>query len=71
MVIYQLKVRKIHLGWTKPVIITEKPKICNLSAVNEPSAENKIYKIPINTSNNEYFLIENRQQIGFDQGLPC
>lgn len=63
---------KIHLGWTKPVIITEKPKICNLSAVNEPSAENKIYKIPINNLNSkEYFLIENRQQKGFDQGLPA
>ena len=63
---------KIHLGWTEPTTITELPQIQNIPAVNDPNSTNKIYKIPVKDSNGkEYFLIENRQQKGFDQGLPA
>jgi immune inhibitor A len=63
---------KIHLGWTEPTTITELPQIQNIPAVNDPDSTDKIYKIPVKGSNGrEYFLIENRQQKGFDQGLPA
>lgn len=56
---------KIFLGWVKP---TEVTYTNNLSILN--SEENPVaYKI--NTTNeDEYFLLENRQQIGYDSSLP-
>ena len=63
---------KIHLGWTNPTIIDGSIKTQNLTAVNDADPDNKIYKILVDGSDEkEYFLVENRQQIGFDVGLPA
>ena len=62
---------KVHLGWTEPTVIDGSIKLQNLKAVNDNDPENKIYKILVDGSNGkEYFLVENRQQQGFDVGLP-
>lgn len=63
---------KIHLGWTNPTVIDGSIKSQNLTAVNDSNPENKIYKVLVDGSNGrEYFLVENRQQSGFDVGLPA
>ena len=63
---------KIHLGWTNPIIIDGSITSHNLTAVNNADPDNKIYKILVNGSDEkEYFLVENRQQAGFDVGLPA
>ncbi len=63
---------KIYLGWTTPKTITGKPQVQTIPAVNHPDNYNEIYKIFVTgTNGKEYFLIENRQQKGFDQGLPA
>ena len=62
---------KVHLGWTEPTVIDGSIKLQNLKAVVDSDPENKIYKILVDGSNGkEYFLVENRQQQGFDVGLP-
>jgi len=59
---------KLHLGWTEPKILNQIPDIQDIPAV----IDNKtIYKIEIQgTDKKEYFLLENRQQKGFDEDLP-
>jgi M6 family metalloprotease-like protein len=58
---------KIFLGWAEP-------KEINISEINiilnciENSNKNTILKIPLNTQ--EYFLLENRRKVGFDEYLP-
>lgn len=49
---------KVFLGWEQPIEITSGQKIPAAAAL--ASHPNKIYKIPINSS--EYFLVENRQR---------
>ena len=59
---------KVRMGWVKPEKITEY-NIHDLPVVNDPNK--KIYKFDVNGSNGrEYFLVENRQQIGFDRFIP-
>lgn len=59
---------RIFMGWAKPEIITGKPKKYEIPAVID---SNKIYKLEVDGSNGkEYFLVENRQQKGFDKFLP-
>lgn len=56
---------KIFLNWATPSILSSE---CSLLLPNSVQ-NNIIYQI--NTPHtNEYFLIENRQRIGFDAGLP-
>ncbi len=63
---------KIHLGWTNPIVIDGSIKNQDLTAVNNSDPANKIYKILVDGSDGkEYFLVENRQQVGFDVGLPA
>lgn len=60
---------KVHLGWKEPKIIEKLSEINEIPAVMDD--DGTIYKIPVQGSNdNEYFLLENRQQKGFDQNLP-
>ncbi|MDX1700619.1 MAG: hypothetical protein R3250_08385, partial [Melioribacteraceae bacterium] len=59
---------KIYLGWEEPVVISE--DLENLKVIAGSSTEqtgNKIYKIPINSS--EYFLIENRNRDVGNDGI--
>jgi immune inhibitor A len=63
---------KIHLGWIEPTIIKGNPQKNTISAVKDSDPHNKIYKLDVRgTNGKEYFLIENRQQTGFDVGLPA
>ncbi|MFH1823856.1 MAG: M6 family metalloprotease domain-containing protein [Candidatus Firestonebacteria bacterium] len=59
---------KIELGWVTPNVPTT-----NQNNVSFPNIETNqvIYKLWTNgTPANEYFLAENRQQVGFDASLP-
>lgn len=63
---------KIHLGWIEPKTINGSPQNYTISSINDSNPDNKIYKIEVKgTNGKEYFLIENRQQTGFDVGLPA
>lgn len=53
------------LGWCEPVVI-DGPESVSLEAITE---SNKAYLIPT-SKQNEFFLIENRQQTGWDKYLP-
>lgn len=59
---------KTQLGWVDPVTV-----IMNLTNQSIPAVESNptVYKIPVDGgSANEYFLVENRQQLGYDAHLP-
>ncbi len=53
---------KVFLGWIKPDEIIKDDRIIM------DNGRNQIIKIPIDE--NEYFLVENRRRIGFDEYLP-
>ena len=56
---------KMLLGWLKPVELTERATITDMKAVEDGGA---VYQV--SHTDNEYFLLENRQQHGWDLGLP-
>lgn len=59
---------KVQLGWVTPTVVTE-----NLLDVTMPPVENNalIYKVwRDGIPGEEYFLLENRQNLGFDTFLP-
>jgi len=59
---------KEYLGWVTPTVVSDS----QLSVqVPSASAQSAAVKIPFGSpvSSNEYFLVENRQQTGFDQTL--
>ena len=60
---------KIRLGWIKP---TEVDPRTPQKIILEPSENDKnaFLKIPLNREGTEYFLLENRQRVGFDKELP-
>lgn len=60
---------KEQLGWIKPVVIDPrvKQKIVLAPVV---AGESECIKIPLRPDMTEYLLLENRQKVGFDQGLP-
>ena len=58
---------KIKLGWIKPSLVTN-----TYNSVTIPNIEENAFclKIPIGDfRSKEYFLVTNRQRIGFDQGI--
>ncbi len=58
--------QKIQFGWIRPQTLVAGSTISNMPpSVNSPT----IYKIAAN-ANGEHYLLENRQQIGFDASLP-
>ncbi len=60
---------KMMLGWITPTTITSTQDITINNA--EQNKTGAFYKLPASGTNGaEYFLIENRQKIGFDEGLP-
>ncbi|MEN6592344.1 MAG: M6 family metalloprotease domain-containing protein [Methanobacterium sp.] len=60
---------KIHLGWREPELINKPPEIQDIPAVLDD--DGVIYKLEVQgTDGREYFLLENRQQKGFDRYLP-
>lgn len=60
---------KYILGWVDPVVVSE--KLSN-ETIDPVSSNDAVYQFfPDNqTDGKEYYLIENRQLIGFDAGLP-
>lgn len=60
---------KIHMGWAVPQLIKGQPQLKNILDIVDPKKD--ILKVEIQGSNGkEYFLIENRQQTGFNRYLP-
>ncbi len=58
---------KVKLGWVDPIVV-EAPMIdVSITSVWDTPV---IYKLPIGDSDGEYFLVENRQQHGYDSLLP-
>ncbi len=61
---------KKRLGWVEPLKVSGKPKEYPIPAVIDSAK--KIYQFEIkNSKGKEYFLIENREQKGFDQYIPA
>lgn len=63
---------KIFLGWADPIDVKpgDEAQTITLPPVNEASADSGIVKMEVPGSNGtEYFLFENVQQKGFNQGL--
>lgn len=59
---------KLHMGWTEPIRLNGLPQSQDLPSVIDSK---KIYRIDAHGSaGKEYFLLENRQQKGFDRYLP-
>lgn len=60
---------KYMLGWVNPVTVTT--RLAN-ETIDPAAANADVYRFfPDNQTNSqEYYLIENRQRIGFDAGLP-
>jgi len=57
---------KIQYGWVDPIVLNEPTTITKMPN----SAENSlVYRINT-TTNNEYFLLENRQPVKFDADVP-
>ncbi len=59
---------KVDLGWVTPLLITDKDSL----GIVIPNVEENEFIIKVHTSRmnaQEYFLIENRQPIGFDEHL--
>lgn len=63
---------KMMLGFVEPQIITVEPNMnCIILNVHSIGADEpyNVVKVRSPVSQNQYFLIENRQHIGFDKGL--
>lgn len=56
------------LGWIEPTVL-DASKI-STNTLNSLADENKAYIIPVPQKDTEYFLLENRQQKGWDTYLP-
>lgn len=59
---------KYQLGWINPVVVDS-----NMTTVNIPASEDSAVSYILWTegqASSEYFIIENRQQHGFDSALP-
>lgn len=61
---------KEKLGWIKPAVIdpTQKQKLILAPIEDSPT---ECFKVLIRRDGSEYLLLENRQQRGFDAGLPA
>lgn len=56
---------KVHLGWVTPILL-----IASQKGILLPQAETNPVAFRVNVGLNEYFLIENRQAVNYDQYLP-
>jgi immune inhibitor A len=60
---------KYKLGWVSPTLVSG---TLNSEQISQAATSNDVYQL-LNgspTSGGEYFLVENRQMAGFDEGLP-
>ncbi|MCE5240639.1 M6 family metalloprotease domain-containing protein [bacterium] len=64
---------RVELGWVDPVVPTSSQINVSFPQIEgNPvgSSSGVIYKLWCGTPTNEYWLVENRQQVGFDVSLP-
>jgi M6 family metalloprotease-like protein len=59
---------KVMKGWVMPQLVNTSGEQSVLASENISNNNQKVYELAIN--NHEYFLIENRQKLGFDSDLP-
>ena len=58
---------KMYVGWQSPILLEQNMKISDMKPLNEGGQS---YIIPNDAHLNEFFLLENRQQRGWDSCLP-
>jgi len=58
---------KARMGWLVPTVVSSPMSIVPVGQV-ETSSVKSVYKLAITST--EYFLIENREQVGYDRSLP-
>ncbi len=58
---------KIELGWVTPIVVDVPMVDQQIPSVWDNPI---VYKLPIGDADGEYFLVENRQQLGFDTNIP-
>ncbi|MGC9152098.1 MAG: hypothetical protein ACP5F6_10145, partial [Microbacter sp.] len=58
--------QKIQFGWVTPTVLNAPQQISNM--LN--SEQNGVAYVVRTATQNERFILENRQQIGFDSGVP-
>jgi M6 family metalloprotease-like protein len=58
---------KSYLGWVRPKDVA---KDTNIAALTPVEANDDVYLVTISPNPNVYYLISNRQKIGFDAKLP-
>ncbi len=58
---------RMLLGWLEPETIGDSPRTLSLPAI---TASGKAYRIPTTSDPDEFFVLENRQQSGWDAALP-
>ena len=62
-----MAMEKMYLGWDQPEELTQATSITDMKSA---SAGGKSYLIRNSGQSNEYYLLENRQQVGWDYGCP-
>ena len=62
-----MAMEKMYLGWDQPEELTQATSITDMKSV---SAGGKSYLIRNSGQSNEFYLLENRQQEGWDYGCP-
>jgi immune inhibitor A len=60
---------KQEMGWMTPFLLSANTTGINAKRV-EDNMTGAVYKVWVDFSNNESFLVENRQQVGWDAALP-
>jgi hypothetical protein len=58
----------MHLGWLDPIELTETTTITDMESISHGKKE--AYLIRNDGYSNEYYIVENRQQTGWDSSLP-
>ncbi len=58
--------QKIQFGWVTPTVLNAPQQISNMPN----SEQNNVAYVVKTATQNERFILENRQQIGFDSGVP-
>lgn len=61
---------KLSLGWLVPERVTGSSAAATIGAVETGGGVSQFLSLPTEGGSGEYFLLENRQQIGFDEALP-
>ncbi len=61
---------KLQMGWVNPISPRDRILLTGAGAANA-TPDNTVYKVATNGAATEYFLIENRQNQGYDRGIQA